>query len=160
MQQSSECDSSGRLCMDSDAVVSTYSGRCMFMCAHVCIGVCVCHVNDFLLAGFPLGASLLPDITKGSSVLGNLLYLNPPAVLGSSSSPSPPPPPKYPPNRNVIKKGRLWPPLPETVHTNHIQPFRRKTCRVHTSHFHLQKSSFFIEMKMRFLSLSKSARQK
>ena len=35
MQQSSECDSSRRLCMDLDAIESTYRGKCMFMCAHV-----------------------------------------------------------------------------------------------------------------------------
>lgn len=40
-QRSSECDSSGRLCMDSDAIASTYRGKCMFMCAHMCISVCV-----------------------------------------------------------------------------------------------------------------------
>lgn len=156
MQQSSECDSSGRLCMDSDAITSTYSGKCMFMCAHMCISVCTCYVNDFLLAGFPqcivaIAYNQAEHRSGKPAVLDSLRCTRHVFITL---------PLKYPLNSNVIKKGRLWPPPPKTVHTNRRQPFRKKTCRIHTSHFHLQKSSFFIEMKMSFLSLSKSARQK
>lgn len=37
MQQSSECDSSGRVCLDSDEIASTYSCSGMFIRAHMCI---------------------------------------------------------------------------------------------------------------------------
>lgn len=43
-QQSSECDSSGRLCMDSFIFASTYRDKCMFnVCTHWCMHWCV-HV--------------------------------------------------------------------------------------------------------------------
>lgn len=48
-QQSSECDSSGRLCTDSDEIAST----CMN--AHVYIRVCMPCVNDFLPASSSSG---------------------------------------------------------------------------------------------------------
>lgn len=41
-QQSSECDSSGRLCMDSFIIASKYRDKCMFnvcMHAHWCVHV-------------------------------------------------------------------------------------------------------------------------
>lgn len=72
MQQSSECDSSGRLCTDLDAIALTYRGKCVFMWARECIGVCMCHVNNFFLAGFPppRGAELLVDVSGGERPSG------------------------------------------------------------------------------------------
>lgn len=41
-QQSSKCDSSGRLCMDSCIIASTYRDKCMFnVCMQRCIHWCV-----------------------------------------------------------------------------------------------------------------------
>lgn len=128
--------------MDSAAIVSTYSTECMFMRAHECTGVCRRHANDFLLAAFSSLGIVATEYRQGSTVLGNLLYLTPSAVPSFPSSPTPPVT-GTPPNHSVIKKGSLWPPRPAAVHTNHMQPFRRETCRIHTSHFHLQKSVFF-----------------
>lgn len=81
MQQSSECDSSGRLCKDLDENLQRRIVKT------VCLGV---------PSWFPREASLLLDITKRSAVLGTLLHPPRSAVPGSSSSP--------PPRRKKMKK--------------------------------------------------------
>lgn len=145
MQQSSECDSSSRLCMDSDAIASTYSANCMFMHAHLCISVCICAMLMISSLLVSLGALLLLDITEGSIALGDLLYL--PSSAGPSVSSSPPstPPESTPPDRNVIKKGGgLWPPLPKTVHTNHIRLGGKPAGFTHLIFISKRASFFFL----------------
>lgn len=118
-------------------------GEFMLMCTHTHLRERV-HVPPMPLmtssAPVPLWAPLQLDDTMGALFWETCCTF---PLLFPTLPLHPPPPPSLSPNRNVIKKGSLWPRLAETVHTNHVQPFRRKTCRIHTSHFHLQKSPFF-----------------
>lgn len=133
----------GRFCMDSAAIASTYGAERMFACARGC------------------AVAMLMTSSSSSSLGRRRRWMPPgerrpgkPAVPASllhtsHQSPSPPAPPaplrshrRHPPDRGVIKKGSPWPPPPVTVHTNDVPPFRRETCRIRTSHFHLQKSTF------------------
>lgn len=144
-QQSSERDSSGQVLHGFSCNRVDVWRR-----AHVCVCTRVCsrHANDFLL--LLAGESPPLDAARGApSWEACCTCLPSPHIPPVFPSPQQNPLPRLsapiagtPPDRGVIKKGSLWPPPPVTVHTNHVPPFRRETCRIRTSHFHLQKSTF------------------
>lgn len=132
-QQSGECDSSGSLCNNLDENLQRRIVKT------VCLGA---HIFAF------------PVPTGGIAAIG---YHQEERRSGKPASPSslcctrvvfvaPTPAQKNEKNKSIIKKGS--PPLPKTVHTNHIQPFMLKTCRNHIS-FSSPIELFFIEMRMR-----------
>lgn len=134
----------GRFCMDSAAIASTYGAERMFACARGC-AVAMLMTSSSSLPGSRRRWMPPGEHRPGKpAVPASLLHTS--HQFSRHHNRTPPrlsaPIAGTPPDRGVIKKGSLWPPPPVTVHTNHVPPFRRETCRIRTSHFHLQKSTF------------------